>query len=172
MATGSSPAKMVEAILRYVQQRTATMTGDALTSLIAAQCQSCVLHLRSASISYDDAQAILALLSSEHCMFTTDQIAQVSSVVDQKLALTAPLSGARASHIGSQGAQQQTHNHFCHYFTNKMWAVITSHTHTCTTNWSSVRSILSMFYCCGILPSPPAETWSQLSRLPSMTIPA
>ena len=111
MATGSSPVKMVDSILKYVHHRASAMTGDALTRLIDAQCQSCVLHLRPASISYDDGQAILSLLNSSICLFTGEQIAQVSAVVDQKLTLTAPLSGAADSHTASRGSGQQTHKH-------------------------------------------------------------
>ena len=80
-----APVKMVDSILKYVQQRARSMTGDALERLIAAQCQACVLHLRSASMSYDDAHAILNLLGSDTCVFTHEQVAQVSAVVDQKL---------------------------------------------------------------------------------------
>ena len=120
---------MVDAILKYVYQRARSMTGDALERLIAAQCQTCVLHLRSASMSYDDAHAILNLLGSDICVFTHEQVGQVSAVVDQKLAHTAPLSGTCKTSTTAHGPQQQTHNHLVHYMTEMMWAVINSHVH-------------------------------------------
>ena len=126
MATGSPPAKLVQSILLYVKQRAGTMTGDALQSLVAAQCQSCVLHLRSASISYDDAHTIMALLNGGDCMFSSDQIAQVSAVIDQKLTLATPCSGAHGPQQWA-GTQQQTHKHLRHYLTDMLWAVINSH---------------------------------------------
>ena len=122
-----APVKMVDSILKYVQQRARSMTGDALERLIAAQCQACVLHLRSASMSYDDAHAILNLLGSDTCVFTHEQVAQVSAVVDQKLAHTAPLSGTSRTSTGAPDKRQQTHSHLVHYMTGMMWAVINSH---------------------------------------------
>ena len=130
MATRSSPVKLVDSILKYVHHRASAMTGDALTRLVDSQCQSCVLHLRTASLSYDDGQAILSLLNSSTCLFTTDQIAQVSAVVDQKLTQLAPCSGVHDPHTASRGSlMQQTHKHLRHYLTDMLWATINSHIH-------------------------------------------
>ena len=115
---------LVRSIVSYVGQRSTQLTGPMLDRFIASQCQACIAHLRSASLTHADATQIVDVLQSDECLFTGEQIASISAVVDDKL------SGAFRPMSSSKSKLQpmsQKHNDLRNYLTEYMWGVVYSH---------------------------------------------
>ena len=98
------------------------MDAGQRASFLEQQCNAALMHLRSAEMSYVDANKIVELVSSSHSPFTPEQRDRICSVTDELLLRNNGVSEASGSKAG-----QQTHQYLHMYLTESVWKVVLSH---------------------------------------------